>query len=117
NVLRISRLEKNELDLKKERLDLHEIIEEAMAHVELIVEDKEGYIQTHFGALRSSILANHAHFTNVIVNILDNAVKYSPEKPKIDIYTENVKNYIVMKVRDQGSGMSKPVQKKIFEKF
>ena len=117
NVLRISRLEKNELDLKKERLDLHELIEEAMAHVELIVEDKDGYIKTHFGALRSSILANPAHFTNVIVNILDNAIKYSPEKPRVDIYTENVKNYIVMKVRDQGSGMSKLVQKKIFEKF
>ncbi|UZH55301.1 HAMP domain-containing histidine kinase [Salinimicrobium tongyeongense] len=117
NVLRISRLEKNELDLKKERLDLHELIEEAITHIELIVEDKQGYVQTHFGALRASILANQTHFTNVIVNLLDNAVKYSPDAPKIDIYTENVKNYIVMKVRDQGSGMSKPVQKKIFEKF
>jgi two-component system phosphate regulon sensor histidine kinase PhoR len=117
NVLRISRLEKNELDLKKERLDLHELIEEAITHVELIVEDKEGYVQTHFGALKSSILANQTHFTNVIVNMLDNAVKYSPDAPRVDIYTENVKNYIVMKIRDQGSGMSKPVQKKIFEKF
>ncbi|WP_423819121.1 HAMP domain-containing sensor histidine kinase [Salinimicrobium sp. TIG7-5_MAKvit] len=117
NVLRISRLEKNELDLKKERLDLHELIEEAITHVELIIEDKQGYVQTHFGALRASILANPTHFTNVIVNLLDNAVKYSPDTPKIDIYTENVKNYIVMKVRDQGSGMTKPVQKKIFEKF
>ncbi|WP_029037457.1 sensor histidine kinase [Salinimicrobium xinjiangense] len=117
NVLRISRLEKNELDLKKERLDLHELIEEAITHVELIVEDRQGYVQTHFGALRSSILANSTHFINVVVNILDNAIKYSPEDPRIDIYTENVKNYIVMKIRDQGSGMSKPVQKKIFEKF
>ena len=117
NVLRISRLEKNELDLKKERLDLHDLIEEAITHVELIVEDKQGYVKTHLGALQSSILANPTHFVNVIVNILDNAVKYSPEKPKIDIYTENVKNYIVMKVRDQGSGMSKPVQKKVFDKF
>ena len=117
NVLQISRLEKNELDLKKERLDLHELIEDAITHVELIVEDRNGYVQTHFGALRSSILANQTHFTNVIVNIFDNAVKYSPEEPKIDIYTENVKNYIIMKVRDQGSGMSRPVQKKVFEKF
>jgi two-component system, OmpR family, phosphate regulon sensor histidine kinase PhoR len=117
NVLRISRLEKNELDLKKERLDLHELIEEAITHVELIVEDRQGYVKTHFGALKSSILANHAHFTNVVVNILDNAIKYSPDDPRVDIYTENVKNYIVMKIRDQGSGMSKPVQKKIFEKF
>ena len=117
NVLQISRLEKNELDLKKERLDLHELIEDAITHIELIVEDRGGYVQTHFGALRSSILANPTHFTNVIVNIFDNAVKYSPDEPKIDIYTENVKNYIIMKVRDQGSGMSRPVQKKVFEKF
>ncbi|MGY5847999.1 sensor histidine kinase [Salegentibacter sp. HM20] len=117
NVLQISKLEKNELDLKKERLSMHELIEEAIAHVDLIVEDRGGYVQTHFGALRSSILGNRDHFTNVIVNILDNAVKYSTDAPKIDIYTENVKNYIVMRVRDQGAGMSKPVQRKIFEKF
>ena len=51
------------------------------------------------------------------MNILDNAIKYSEDEPKIDIYTENVKNSIVMKVRDQGIGMTKSVQKKIFEKF
>ena len=117
NVLRISRLEKNELDLKKERLDLHDLIVEAITHIELIVQDRDGYVKTHLGALQSSILANPTHFTNVIVNILDNAVKYSTEEPRIDIYTENVKNYIVMKIRDQGSGMPKMVQKKVFEKF
>ncbi len=117
NVLRISKLEKNELNIKKERLLLHELIEEAIPHVELIIDNKEGYVQTHFGALKSSILANETHFTNVIVNILENAIKYSPDKPKIDIYTENVKNYIIMKIRDQGKGMSKVVQKKVFDKF
>jgi two-component system phosphate regulon sensor histidine kinase PhoR len=117
NVLRISKLEKNELDLKKERVQLHEIVEDAITHIELIVEDRGGYIQIHFGALRSSVLANQDHFTNVIVNMLDNAVKYSEDEPKIDIYTENVKNYIILKIRDQGTGMSKLVQKKIFEKF
>lgn len=117
NVLQISKLDKNELDLKKERLHLHEIVEEAVTHVELIVEDRNGYVKTHFGALKSSILANEDHITNVVVNILDNAIKYSDAQPKIDIYTENVRNYIVLKVRDQGAGMSKSVQKKIFEKF
>ena len=117
NVLQISKLDKNELDLKKERLQLHDLIEEAMNHVQLMIEDRNGYIKTHFGALKSSVLANEDHMTNVVVNILDNAVKYSPEEPKIDIYTENVRNYIVVKVRDQGAGMSKNVQKKIFEKF
>lgn len=117
NVLQISKLDKNELDLKKERLHLHDVVEEAINHVQLIVEDRNGYIKTHFGALKSSVLANEDHLTNVVVNILDNAVKYSVDEPKIDIYTENVRNYIVMKVRDQGAGMTRSVQKKIFEKF
>ena len=88
-----------------------------MSHLELIVEDRQGYIEKHLDAAKSSILANETHFTNVIVNILDNAVKYSPVAPKIDIYTENVKNFIIVKIQDQGDGMSKAVQRKIFEKF
>lgn len=117
NVLRISKLEKNQLDLPKERVKLHDLVESAISHVSLIVEDRNGYIKTHFGALKSSVLASESHLTNVIVNILDNAIKYSEDEPKIDIYTENVKNSIVMKIRDQGIGMTKSVQKKIFEKF
>ena len=74
-------------------------------------------MKTHLGALKSSILANDSHMTNVVVNVLDNAIKYSEGAPKIDIYTENVKNSIVLKIRDQGVGMSKVAQKKIFEKF
>lgn len=117
NVLRISKLEKNQLDISKERLKLHELIEDAVTHVELIVEDRGGYVHMHLGALKSSILANEMHFTNVIVNILDNAIKYSEGTPQVDIYTENVKNYVVMKIRDKGEGMTKNAQKKIFDKF
>ncbi len=117
NVLRISKLEKNELNISKERLKLHDLIEDAMTHVELIVEDRKGYIKPHLEATKSSILANETHFTNVIVNILDNAIKYSDEAPKIDVYTENVGNSIILKIADQGSGMSKQVAKRVFEKF
>jgi two-component system, OmpR family, phosphate regulon sensor histidine kinase PhoR len=117
NVLRISKLEKNELNISKDKVDLHELIEDALTHVELLVEDREGYINTHLDALKSTVLANETHFTNVIVNILDNAIKYSPEAPKIDVYTENVGNNILLKVKDQGSGMSKAATKRVFEKF
>jgi two-component system phosphate regulon sensor histidine kinase PhoR len=117
NVLRISKLEKNELDLPKERVKLHEIIEDAITHVGLIVEDRGGYIKTHFDAQKSSVLGNELHLTNVIVNILDNAIKYSEDAPKIDVYTENVKNSIILRITDQGIGMSNTVQKRIFEKF
>ncbi|MEZ4808768.1 MAG: HAMP domain-containing sensor histidine kinase [Allomuricauda sp.] len=117
NVLRISKLEKNQLDISKDRIDAHDIIGDAIAHVELIVNDRGGYINSHLEAERSDVLANDVHLTNVIVNILDNAIKYSPESPKIDVFTEVVKNNIIIKIQDQGAGMSKAVLKKVFEKF
>jgi two-component system phosphate regulon sensor histidine kinase PhoR len=117
NVLRISKLEKNQLDISKDRMDVHDLIEDAISHVELIAMDRGGYIHKHFEAERSEILANDTHFTNVLVNILDNAIKYSPESPKVDVYTETVKNNIIIKVQDQGAGMSKAVLKQVFEKF
>lgn len=117
NVLRISKLEKNQLDISKDRVDAHDIIIDAVAHVELIVKDRGGYVNTHLDAERSEVLANDVHFTNVMVNILDNAVKYSPDSPKIDVFTEMVKNNIIIKIQDHGAGMSKAVLKKVFEKF
>jgi two-component system phosphate regulon sensor histidine kinase PhoR len=117
NVLRISKLEKNELDISKERLKLHDIINISISHVDLIIKNRNGYIKTHLEANKSSILANDTHMTNVVVNILDNAIKYSTGEPKIDIYTENVRNNIILKIADQGNGMSKAVTKKIFDKF
>lgn len=117
NVLRISKLEKKELEISKDSNDIHGIIEDAIEHVHLIVEDREGKITTHFDATRTTVLLNDVHFTNVIVNILDNAIKYSPLAPIIDVYTENVKEFVIIKIKDQGAGMSKVAQKRIFEKF
>lgn len=117
NVLRISKLEKNQLDIRKDRVHVHDIIKKAVSHIELIVADRGGYVRTHLDAERDEVLANEVHFGNVLVNILDNAVKYSPEAPKVDVYTELAKNYIIIKVEDQGAGMSKAVLKKVFEKF
>jgi len=117
NVLRISKLERNELNISKDKVDLHDLIEDALGHVELMVEDRQGYIKSHLGASKSTVLANETHFTNVIVNILDNAIKYSPDAPKIDIYTENAGTNILLKIKDQGSGMSKAATKRVFEKF
>ena len=117
NVLRISKLEKKELNIEKESTNIEDVINDAIEHVNLILEDREGTITSHFDALRNSVLINEVHFTNVIVNILENAIKYSPENPEIDIYTENIKDMILIKVKDKGLGMSKIAQKRVFEKF
>ncbi|PKB18176.1 sensor histidine kinase KdpD [Flavobacterium sp. 5] len=117
NVLRISKLEKKELNIIKESSDIEEVINDAIEHVNLILEDREGSVSTHFGAGRKIVLLNDVHFTNVIVNILENAIKYTPDIPKIDIYTENIKDMVLIKIKDNGVGMSKIAQKRIFEKF
>ena len=117
NVLRISKLEKKELDIIKESHNIHDIINDAIEHVNLILEDRQGTIISHFNAVRTTVLINDVHFTNVIVNILENAIKYSPNVPEIEIFTENIKDMIIIKVKDKGLGMSKIAQKRIFEKF
>ena len=117
NVLRISKLEKNQLDITKEPLDVHEVIQNAIGHVQLIVMDRGGYIHTQLNAAQTRVLANEVHLGNVLVNILDNAIKYSPEAPKIDVTTSVLKNTIQIAIKDQGAGMAKAVLKRIFEKF
>jgi len=117
NVLRISKLEKKELNIEKESSNVEEVIEDAIEHVHLILEDRGGEIRTHFDAQRTTVLINQMHFTNVIVNVLENAIKYSPDIPDIDISTENIKDMILIKVQDKGIGMSKVAQKRVFEKF
>lgn len=117
NVLRISKLEKRELDITKEPTVIHEIIDDAIEHVNLILEDRKGTVVKHFNAARTTCLINEVHFTNVLVNILENAIKYSPDNPEIEIFTENVKDMILIKIKDNGLGMSKIAQKRVFEKF
>ncbi|SFD81142.1 sensor histidine kinase [Flavobacterium phragmitis] len=117
NVLRISKLEKRELDITKEPTVVTDIIDDAIEHVNLILEDRQGTVERHYDAARTTVLINEVHFTNVLVNILENAIKYSPDTPKIEVFTENVKDMILIKVKDHGLGMSKIAQKRVFEKF
>jgi two-component system phosphate regulon sensor histidine kinase PhoR len=98
NVLRISKLEKKELEIKKKSNNIHDIIEDAVEHVHLIIEDRGGTITQNLAATRTTVLLNDMHFTNVLVNILDNAIKYSPETPIINVSTENVKEFIFIKI-------------------
>jgi signal transduction histidine kinase len=117
NVLRISKLEKNQLDISKEIVDISDLLEDAITHVSLIVENKGGYIKTHFNATFNEVHASPFHLKNVFINMLDNAIKYSEEAPKIDVYTETIGNELIVKIADQGIGMTKNVQKQIFNKF
>ena len=117
NVLRISRLEKNQLDISKEMIDIHDTIEDAISHVSLLVNDRNGTIDTHFEAIISEISGNEFHLTNVIVNMLENAIKYSKENPRIEVYTESTNKFFIFKIKDNGIGMGKGALKLVFDKF
>ncbi|TMM30999.1 HAMP domain-containing histidine kinase [Polaribacter aestuariivivens] len=117
NVLRISRLEKNQIDLSKETIDIHDVIEDAITHVSLLVDDRKGRIKTYFKAVVSELPGNQFHLTNVVVNMLENAIKYSEGAPIIDVYTESTNKFFIFKIQDKGIGMGKAVQKQIFNKF
>jgi len=116
-VLQISKLDKNQLDVSKEIIDIHEIIEEAISHVDLLIKNKKGNFQFKPEALRLEMLGSSFHITNIFVNILDNAIKYSLDIPDISIRTENVGNTILIHIQDSGIGMSKTAQKHAFDKF
>jgi two-component system phosphate regulon sensor histidine kinase PhoR len=117
NVLRISKLEKNQLDVSKEPVDFYEVVEDAMSHVDLLLKDKEGVINLHCNQQSSEGLGNPFHLTNVFVNILENAVKYSVDAPVIDVTMESSVKFLTITIKDEGIGMSKAAQKHAFDKF
>ena len=117
NVLTISHLERNELNIEKTKQDINNIINSAISHVNLIVDSKNGEINYYNNANNTFIAGNETHLINVFVNILDNAIKYNDNIPKISIESRNINNKIIIDIIDNGIGMTKSVQSKIFDKF
>ena len=117
NVLRISQLQKSNETIHKKSIDLHKIILEATNHVQLLLKDKGGILNTNLNASNYVINGNKDHITNIIINLMDNAIKYCDKKPNIKIETYNQKNDLIFTVSDNGIGMTANVQKKIFDKF
>ena len=96
---------------------MHKIIEDGVSSVEMILFEKSGKVNVKFDASNSEIAADKLHFTNSIVNLISNAIKYSTEVPEIEITTKNVDDKILIKVRDNGIGIAQKYQKYIFDKY
>ena len=117
NVLRISQLERSNQPIQKTIVDTHKIIVDAVSHIQLILKDKSGDLKMHLNAKQTSISGNKSHLTNVVVNLLDNAVKYCDQIPKVMVDTFNEDNSFIIKIKDNGIGMTSVEQKRIFDKF
>lgn len=117
SVLQTAVLDKGDFKLKRSEFDLHEVINSAMEKVRLQVEQKGGRLETQLNASNPVLFADRVHITNIVYNLLDNAVKYAQETPEITLSTENNSAGILMRVKDNGIGISKENQKKVFEQF
>lgn len=117
DILTIARLDRKDFEFVWEAVDVHELIKDAMQGIILQVEKRAGKIDLELNAGNPTITTDHIHCTNVIYNLLDNAMKYSVEAPVIKITTINKPKGVLISVEDNGIGMTKAVQSKIFERF
>ncbi|TXD77906.1 HAMP domain-containing histidine kinase [Algoriphagus ratkowskyi] len=117
NVLQAAALDKKDFQLKIEELNLAEILETTVDHFDLQVEKKGGHI-TFINELNQPIIEGDLfHITHIFNNLLDNANKYSPDIPTIIIKAKDDTNQVYISITDEGIGMNKDAQRKIFDKF
>jgi two-component system, OmpR family, phosphate regulon sensor histidine kinase PhoR len=116
-VLQLSALDNENIQLKLEKLDLHDVIRKATDSIGLSVQERGGQIECRLNAQNFYVPGDMVHITNVMYNLLDNANKYSPEVPQITIETSNENDKMVVSISDSGIGISKDSIKYIFDKF
>ncbi len=118
-VLQLAKIEKDNLELNKEKVDLEELIHSLSPSLELKAGEKNGIVQLHLGTPHPMIMADQLHLTNILHNLVDNAVKYSRPNvpPEIIIALFKSKKGVTLKVTDNGLGISKEHQKRVFDKF
>ena len=116
-VLNISTLDTENTTLNKKSLDFHELLVEVKDTFDFNQLANGGKILIENNASIFTIQADPIHITNVVYNLLDNAVKYCTTKPFISITTKNERNYLVIEIKDNGIGIRKEDLKMIFDKF
>jgi signal transduction histidine kinase len=116
-ILQMAALEDREFDLTLTDVDAHEIIQKAVASTTVRAEERGGNITCELDASRHIFLADAVHLANIIHNLLENACKYSSDKPLVIVSTEDCSGGITISVRDQGIGIPERDRKLVFEKY
>ena len=116
-VLNVANLDREKLTSKKESCSIHDLILEAKESFDINQTDKGGEIELLLDAQRETLMVDEVHITNVIYNLLDNAVKYCNTVPHIDIRTWDDGQFFYLTITDNGIGIKREDLKMIFDKF
>jgi two-component system, OmpR family, phosphate regulon sensor histidine kinase PhoR len=116
-VLQMARLDKEDIGLKKEVVDVHFLIREAIKNTSTALHEKNGSITCELNATQSNIEADKLHLTNVLYNLIDNGIKYCKSAPHIVIRTGDANKQLSIEIEDNGIGISGENQKRVFQKF
>lgn len=116
-ILQMAVIEEGDYDLHLTDVDVHDILTRAANSLALHVEAREGTIGCTLEARQHIIKADPVHLTNVFHNLLDNANKYSPEKPVITVTTRNGDGGIFIRIQDNGIGIREKDLKFVFDKY
>lgn len=117
SILQSALLEKDEIGLKLQAMDVHQVIRNTTDNLQLQLAGKNGVVDLQLDAINPVIMADDVHFSNVVFNLLDNAIKYSKEDLEVKIQTYNTRKSLFIIITDNGIGMSRDTISRIFEKF
>ncbi len=116
-ILQAALMEKQELELRKEETHLHEMLDQILENYQLQLQGKNGQVTKLYNAKNDLAAVDPVHFGNLLSNLVDNAIKYSKETIELKISTHSTNKQLVIRIEDNGIGMSKETVKRVFEKF
>lgn len=118
-ILKASQLEKQEAELNLRPVHVHEVIKDVLDNFALQLEDKKGKAELLLNAQNDLVNADEVHLSNLVNNLVDNAVKYAKDNipPLIKLSTTSTAKNFVMRIEDNGIGMNRETLKRIFERF
>jgi two-component system phosphate regulon sensor histidine kinase PhoR len=116
-ILQAALMDRQEIQLSRRPVKVHSIIEQVLENFDLQMQSRNGQVDVQLNAKKDEIIADEVHFTNLINNLVDNAVKYSKDNLLLKIQTSSNSKGVQIRIEDNGIGMSKESLKRIFEKF
>ncbi|MEI6899359.1 MAG: HAMP domain-containing sensor histidine kinase, partial [Bacteroidota bacterium] len=116
-VLQMALLDSSEFKLSQKPVNMNELVKRVTNNIRLQTENRQGQLIVSMDAEKDTVYGDESHLTNVVMSLLDNANKYSPDHPFVQVSTMNSGHSIIVTIEDHGIGMNPETRNRIFDKF